>query len=53
MYIDMFSPDASTAAWLSTFAQSQLDYVRYALPPLDVALKQRHRGFFLEVITRR
>lgn len=32
MYIDMFSPDASTSAWLSTFAQSQLDYVRCALP---------------------
>ena len=32
MYIDMFSPDASTAARLSTFAQSQLDYVRCALP---------------------
>ena len=30
MYIDMFSPDATTAAWLSTFAQSQLDYVRNA-----------------------
>ncbi len=28
MYIDMFSPDASTAAQLTTFAQSQLDYVR-------------------------
>ncbi|KAK9822989.1 hypothetical protein WJX81_001643 [Elliptochloris bilobata] len=27
MYIDMFSPDASTAKFLSTFAQSQLDYV--------------------------
>ena len=38
MYIDMFSPDASTAARLSTFAQSQLDYVRWALTLHSVAL---------------
>jgi len=32
MYVDMFQPDAGTAAQLTAFAQSQLDYVRPGRP---------------------